>query len=131
MVKDIFSDMMGNNLPPNDPRTWESNRIAVDPRVSREVQTEITAALLAAIAEFGFARGIHKTIGIYTLPIIRLMTMLGAVPLWQSKTKKFPDSRCRIVFFALTQSSHQTVLRKSKLTGPVISHDWLQKEMAA
>lgn len=77
MLRDVFSDLLPNDLQIADPLIWESSRFSIDPdhackaRVCGQVN-EVTAELLLGMAEIGQLIGLRHIVSVYDATMARL-----------------------------------------------------------
>lgn len=125
MLRDVFSDLLPNDLDVADPLIWESSRFSVDPDYvcaarGRCQVNEVTAELLIGMAEVGKLVGLSHIVSVYDAMMARLFKRANCPAETVGKPRRFGKVMAYAGLFETNDHMISSLQEASGITGSVL-----------
>ena len=123
LLKDAFGPLLNGQPAPASPLVWEASRFAVDTdeeSVGPGAVTAASAALMAALLEFGLAFGLEKIVAVSDLRFERLLHRGGLATERFGPAHQVGTTRAVAGWFDVTAGNLERVRETNHLSKPVL-----------
>ena len=135
MLRDIFSELLPDDLVVESATIWESSRFSMDPEAAVPLPgraiSYVTGELLAGLVETGLNAGITKIVSVFDARMVRVLRMAGYLAELIGTPRRIGVCMTYAGLFEVSEAALANIRAACGITGSVLQPQHTPREVAA